>query len=246
MDSDLALAHANEFAEYPVDLAIIYHIDERIGGKLRSTLAHKGIPIIAVDIPILTTVFFGISNQQAGLLVGEELGRWIQTHWAGQVDKVLVVTEKRVLSVVQQRLDYGLRGLASYVQYDPGVIFQLDGGNQRAQTTTNVISVLERWQEIHRIAVICLNDDSALGVLDAARALGRESDMAVVGQNANLAIEEFQNPTTRLIASADYFPSEYGARLIELALKMLRGERVARENFIEPALVTAKEFSQQR
>lgn len=246
MDSDRALANAQAFADFPVDLAIIYHIDERVGGKLRSTLAQKGIPIIAVDIPILTTVFFGINNQRAGWLVGEALGRWVQAHWDGQVDKVLVVTEKRVLNVVQQRLDYGLKGLASFVHYDPNTVFYLDGGNHREVSATNTYEVLIRWKDMHRIAAICLNDDSALGVLDAARALGRELDVAVVGQNANLAVEEFRNPGTRFIASADYFPQQYGARLIELALKMLQGERVPHENFIEPALVTAESLDRMR
>lgn len=241
MDSERALENVREFAELSVDLAIIYHIDERVGATMRATVQqHRAIPIIAVDIPIPMTVFFGIHNQQAGLLVGNALGQWIQDNWNGHVDRILVVTEKRVLDVVQQRLDYGLKGLANWVNFDKDTVFRLDGGNQRETSAQNAYEVLARWSDFHQIAAICLNDDSALGVLEAARALGRESDMAVVGQNADLAIAEFRKPFTRLIASANYFPEQYGARLIELAWKLLQGERVAREHFIEPALVTAE------
>jgi hypothetical protein len=55
--------------------------------------------------------------------------------------------------------------------------------------------VLARWSDFHRIAP-SVNDDSASGVLDAALTLGRRSDVAVVGQNADLAIAEFRNPFT--------------------------------------------------
>jgi ribose transport system substrate-binding protein len=240
-DSERALANAREFAEMGVDLAIIFHIDERVGSTMRATLQqHRAIPIIAVDIPIPMTHFFGIDNRRAGLLVGDALGQWIRDNWNAQVDRVLVVTEKRVLGVVQQRLEYGLKGLANWVQFEKDAVFHLDGGNQREISARNSHEVLERWSDFHRIAAIGLNDDSAMGVLDAARALGRESDVAVVGQNADFAIEEFRNPRTRLIASANYFPEQYGGRLMELAWKLLQGERVAREQFVEPALVTAE------
>jgi ribose transport system substrate-binding protein len=83
-----------------------------------------------------------------------------------------------------------------------------------------------------------LNDDSALCVLDAARALGREADVAVVGQGANLIGEEFGYPDSRFIASTAYYPEGYGPHLIELAMKMLQGERVPLYNYVEPTLVT--------
>ncbi len=244
MDSERALENVREFAETLVDLAVIYHIDERVGATLRATVQqHRAIPVIAVDIPIPMTTFFGINNQQAGLLVGEALGQWIQANWSGNVDRILVVTEKRLLDVVQQRLDYGLQGVANWVNFDKNAVFRLDGGNERQASAQNAYEVLERWGDFHHIAAVCLNDASALGVLDAARALGRESDVAVVGQGADLATAEFRNPNTRLVASANYFPEQYGARLIELAWKLLQGERVAREHFIEPALVTAESAS---
>ncbi len=239
LNSDKALANAREFAEHPVDLAIFFHIDERIGLSVRTILAeHKATPIIAVDIPIPMSIFFGVNNQRAGLLAGEALGRWVNEHWDGQIDRVLVMTEGRVLNVVRQRLDFGLKGLASFVNFDPKAVFHLDCGNRRDVSANNALDVLERWGDIHRIGVLCLNDDSALGVLDAARAMGRESDVVVVGQGANLIGEEFGYPDSRFIASTAYYPEGYGPHLLELAMNILNGERVPQQNFIEPTLVT--------
>jgi ribose transport system substrate-binding protein len=243
LNSEKALAHAQEFADMAVDLAIIFHIDERVGPNLRGILTHgKPTPIIAVDIPIQLTTFFGVNNQLAGLLAGEALGTWIQQHWEGQVDRILMLTEARVLNVVRQRLDYGLKKLGEMVTFDTSAVLYLDSGNRRDISAQRVGEVLARWSDYHRIAAICLNDDSALGVLDAARVLGREQDVAVVGQGANLAVEEFRNPGTRMIASTAYYPEQYGEKLIELSLRMLQGERVPPNNYVEPVLVTAENF----
>ena len=52
LDDATALANIEEFADIPVDLAIIYHLGQRIGPTLSSTLLKKKIKMIAVDIPI--------------------------------------------------------------------------------------------------------------------------------------------------------------------------------------------------
>src|SRR5258706_155968 len=65
LDSNKALANIEEFAALPVDLAIIYHIDEHLGPVLNNTLVKKKIPVLAIDIPIAWTVFFGINNRKA-------------------------------------------------------------------------------------------------------------------------------------------------------------------------------------
>lgn len=44
--------------------------------------------------------------------------------------------------------------------------------------------------DAHKLAVICLNDDTALGALAAAYKLGREADVVVVGQGADRNVLE--------------------------------------------------------
>jgi ribose transport system substrate-binding protein len=237
-NSEKALANAHEFAEIPVDLAMIYHIDERIGGTLRSILANKGIPIIAVTFPIPLAVFFGIDNKKAGLLAGEALGKWVQENWGGQADHVMVLTNHRVLDMVRQRLDYALLRFSEMTGYNAKDALHIDTNSEREVAARRSLPVFERWNDSHRIAVIGINDDTVLGALDTARSLGREADVAVVGQNASLVHEEFGNPHSRLIASIDYHPEKYGEYLVDLALRMLRRERVPGQNFVDPTLVT--------
>jgi ribose transport system substrate-binding protein len=77
------------------------------------------------------------------------------------------------------------------------------------------------------IAIISFNDEAAFGALQAARKARREADVAIVGQGADRLIrKEIRDSQSRLIGSTAYMPERYGERLMELALKILRGESV--------------------
>jgi ribose transport system substrate-binding protein len=242
-DSEKTLAHVNEFAEIPVDMAIIFQIDERLAPTLGTILTKKRIKIIAQDIHIPMQTFFGINNQRAGYLAGEALGKWIQANWNGHVDRILLMTDTRIIQSIRQRLDHAVLALSESLKFDPEIVFPLDGGATRAEAYERSKSILQNWHDLRHIAVATINDESALGVLDTARELGREQDVAVVGQAATLHEDEFRKEYSRFIASTDYHPEQYGVKLIDLALHMLAGERVARENYIEPSVITREIFS---
>jgi ribose transport system substrate-binding protein len=240
LDDEAALANAEEFASVPVDLAIIYHINERLGDKIRTTLTReRKTPIIAIDIPITWATYFGVDNAQSGLLAGEVLGQWIQTHWRGEVDKILALTDSRVLEIVRQRVDNTLAGVQSLVSFDSNNVFYLDCGNDFDTTVERVMPVLERWSEFHRIAAIGFNEDSALGVMDAVRVAGRESDVVLVAHGADqAALDEMRRPDTCMIGAVGYRPHQYGEYLVDLAVRILSGERVPQRNYIELDLFT--------
>ncbi len=244
MDDATALANIEEFASIPVDLAMIYHLGERVGPSLSSTLLKKKIKMIAVDIPIPPwAVYFGVDNKASGAIVGEELAKWIMDHWNGQIDKVLVLTESRVLDFVRARSTSALHSLIDGLGYTPSDIMYVEAGNTREPSAQAVANILHRWEDVHRIAVIGFNDETAAGALDAARQMGREEDIIAVGQGGNLIADELSKPNPRMVASVAYHPEQYGQQLIDLALRILAGERVAREHFIQTELLTATTLS---
>jgi len=239
LDDERALENAEAFAALPVDLAIIFHINERLGTQLSQFFMPKGIPVIAVDVPIPFATYFGANNQQAGSLAGQALGHWIQNHWGGQIDKVLVMTDSRVTSVVRERAEFCLKTLQEVAPYADDHVFHLDSSSRRDTAAQRSYDVLQRWTDHQHIAVVCINDDTALGVLDAARSLGCEAQIAVAGQGADeLACAEIANPASALIASTEYYMGEYGVRLIELARRILAGERVPPRNYIEHTCIS--------
>lgn len=244
LDDEKALANVNEFAAIPVNLAVVFHINERLGPQLAMPLIQKSIPIISVDVPIPYSTYFGANNQLAGELAGDALGRWVQRFWGGHLDKVLVASESRVTGIVRDRLDYALKGIANHVDYDHNRVLFLDCGSRRDLAAERSAEIFARWSDIHHVAVIGINDDSALGILDTARALGREQDIAVIGQGADEVVcEEIARPGTHFIASTDFHLGDYGIRLAELIRRIASKERVPAKNFIEHTCVITPDLS---
>jgi ribose transport system substrate-binding protein len=240
MDGRRTVQHAREFADIPVDVMMAVNMDERVGTELGMFVRQKRIPLIAIEVPIPMSIYFGIDNERAGRLAAEALARWTQARWDGEIEHVLVLTDQRHLSNIQNRMRAAAAELSEHIGFPPEKAFWMDAKSSREIAAERVADVLERWHDATRIGIFCDNDDTGLGALDAARAVGREEHLAVVGQGATIAFEEFEaNPDTRLIATTDFHPQQYGQMLLPLLYKIVQGEPYDRENFIEPELVLA-------
>jgi ABC-type sugar transport system substrate-binding protein len=243
MHTPTAIANATEFADMPVDLAILFHVDERAGSDITAPLLRRRIPVINIDIPLSkSAMFFGINAQKAGLEAGGALSDWVRAHWDGQIDKVLVLTDAHLLEVVKQRFDYALKALMDGVGYDPDTVLYVDTGSTPEISRSRVMRVLETWADVHHIAVLCLNDNVAKGALEAGRAAGRESDMAVLSYDGtDVALDEFRRPDSRLIVSPSFRPEEYAQKLCEVARRIKDGVRVP-STLVDPICLTRDNF----
>ena len=95
LSGETALRVADELISRRVDLAIEYQIDERIGSLITEKFDRAGVPVIAIDIPMVGATYFGVNNYQVGFLAGKGLGEWVRDHWNGEVDRVFVLEEMR-------------------------------------------------------------------------------------------------------------------------------------------------------
>jgi ribose transport system substrate-binding protein len=102
-----------------------------------------------------------------------------------------------------------------------------------------ISDVLRGRRKGERFLVATATDSSALGVLDAVRAAGRESDFAVVGQDCiPEAIEEMRSGKSALVGSISHEVETYGPRLIQLGIALLRGYTVPPYNYVRHKAVT--------
>jgi ribose transport system substrate-binding protein len=94
---------------------------------------------------------------------------------------------------------------------------------------------------------MCLgfNDDTAMGALMAARDLGREKDVVIVGQGvAPVVRDELRDPHSHIMGSTAFWPEQYGERLIALAGKILTGEHVPNAVTMQHIFVTSENIDQ--
>jgi len=66
LDGATALANADSFITQGVDGVIEFQTDEKFGNVIMDKFRAKGIPVIAIDIPMPGATFFGADNYRAG------------------------------------------------------------------------------------------------------------------------------------------------------------------------------------
>lgn len=234
LDTDKAMANAQDFVREGVDVAIVFHIDQRASFQVIQPLRTAQIPVIAVDLPINGAFFYGINNEQAGQVAGESTVRWVQEHWGGQVGKVLCLTEQRVLGPIQQRFTGVIGALTHHCNLDMERVLYIDNGDNAEVSAERTAEVLARWQNDTQIVVICINDSTARGVIDAVRANQRTADVAIVSYDGtDVARAAFDDPALNFIVSPYIQQHRYGPELIALCRRLGQGELIPANSFVD-------------
>lgn len=242
-DTPTAIEHANKLLQMDVDIVILNHLDQRAGYALIKPFAMSRIPVISVEIEFPMTIFLGVDNELSGRFAAKEASNWIHDHWNNCVDKILVGVDQRVTSTHRQRIDSVLVNLKNTVNFHDDQILYIDTQLNADVTYQNARPVLERWENVNRILMIAVGDTIASGMLNVARDLNRQNDVAVVSfDGTSLALEEFRRADCRLLVSPTFQPTEYGQHLIDLVNRIIEGEHVPRQNLIPPLCITPENF----
>ena len=229
LDREVALNVADELMAQSLDLVIEYQIDEDAGNLIAHRFHNIGIPVIAVDIPMVGATYFGVDNYAAGKIAGIELGQAVQRDWGGAFDYLIVVAQRRTGKLPAMRIDGQLDGMASVLGVIPlacKIVVDFDNTAQHAHAV--VREMLASLPPTARVAMICFNDDAAVGALEAARETGYISRLRLVGQGADRRLrDEMRHGEAALVGATAFCPEAYGEPLLALALDILAGKQVA-------------------
>ncbi len=241
LDRRRALENVDWFIGLGVDLVIEFQIDAEAGNIIMDRFRQAEIPVIAVDIPLPGAIFFGADNYRAGYLAGEGLGHWIEAHWGGSFDLLLGLVDARAGTTPAARLQGGRDGLEAVLGAIPNDrVMTLPCPTLMHEAEAMMRDQLTRLPRTARIAMLAPNDDVALGALAAFEAAGCLDRVAAVGQNADrLGRAALQRTGFPFVGSTSYAPEGYGSRLIDLALKILRGEPVPPALYLEHTFISA-------
>jgi ribose transport system substrate-binding protein len=220
----------------------MYHVNQRFSPELKKALHLT--PVIAVDIPMTLTPYFGVNNREAGEMLGTALADWVDKYWQGQLDKLLVLVEARVLDAVRERVHSPVEVLMQRFPNLTDSVFYVDCGNTYTATLQNTTDVLSTWRDHNRIAIVGFNEDSTIGALDAAKSLGMSQQIVVGGHGASqMLMDRMKEPDTRLAATTAYYPEQYGEPLLDMALRVINKERSARTTYVPVDLLLTDKLS---
>lgn len=241
MSREIALDIADNLIASGIDLMIEFQIDESVGNLLMNKFNQAGIPVIAIDIPMVGATYFGVDNYHSGYVAGQELGKAVQHEWGGQFDRLLILEHPRAGHLPAARIRGQIDGFQEVVGAVPeDLIIYRDCGNTTHISETAMLQLLHELPDAHRLAVISFNDDAAIGAQEAARHEHRANEVLIVGQGADRRLrDELRRGNSRIIGSTAFHPELYGERLVKLALDILNGEPVPPAVYMEHIFINA-------
>lgn len=239
-DPDVAIQNAEEFVAKRVDLVLEFQVEEEVAPRVAHIFRKAEIPLIAIDVPHPNSTYFGVDNFEAGHEMGAILARHALRRWNGVVDRVIGVGFREAGSFVQSRITGAFDGIRELLPNLTSQQFrQVEGRGMREASHKAMLEVLKDHRPGERILVAAATDSSALGVLQAARELGCEQDLAIVGQDCiPEALEEIRTGTGALVGSISHQVETYGPRLVQLGIALLRGNIVPPYNYVSHRGVT--------
>jgi ribose transport system substrate-binding protein len=241
-DAATALKNAEEFVRSRIDLVIEFQVEQQVAPVIADRIAAAGIPLIAIDIPHPHAIYFGVDNYRVGYDAGLLLADYAFTHWHGEVDWALGLDIEEAGPLVQSRITGAFEGIRSKLDGIPPELFvRIDGRGMHDKSYRLVLDFLKRHPKDRHILIAAASDTSALGALQAVAELKRDKQVVIVGQDCiPEVIDEMRKPDSPIIGSISHEVNEYGPRIIELGLGLLRGRNVPPYNYVTHKIVTSE------
>ena len=236
----VALQNADKFISEKVDLVIDSQINVAVAAQIAAKFSDARIPFIALDIPHPGAVYFGADNYKAGRMAGRYLAKWAIRHWKSGPEQLILLGVDAAGVLLNARLTGIVDGIVELLPNGrtmPTHHYDTKGGQFEA--TLDIVRKHLRRKRPERALIGAVNDSTALAALHAFREAGLERACAVAGQDGSLAArDEMRRSSSRLVCSVAYFPETYGARIIQLALEILKHKPVAPAVFVQHELIT--------
>lgn len=195
-----------DFITRHVDAIIVCPVDSRgIGPAIQKANA-AGIPVFTADIAALEgTVVCHVAsdNVQGGRLAGEYLGKLL-----GGKGKVAIIGQPTVTSVLDRT-----QGFKDAIAKFPGisVVAEVNGEGRRDKAIEVASDILQGHPDLQ--GIFGINDDSALGALDAVQQYNRK-DVAIIGYDATPPAADAIVRGTALKADVVQYPVKIGVQTI--------------------------------
>lgn len=242
-----ALKNAEWLIAQKVDFVIEYEFHSGVGPALADMFRKAGIPLLAIDIPMPSAIYFGVDNYEVGRLGGEALAQFAVDRWKGLVSRVLLLELPEAGPIPQARVLGTVDGIRSVLpNLNESNVLHKDGkGTEKGgyAITRHIAQSLGRKEHL---LIAASNDNCTRGALRAIRELGRERSTAIMSQGwgPDKDLEaELQSTDSPLIGAIAYFPEEYGEKILPIVLQCLKRQPVSPSYYCEHKLILPDRLS---
>jgi len=217
-DASRQIAQIEDFITRGVDAVVVSPVDSSgVSAGVRAA-NREGIPVFTADIASFggeVVSHIASDNLAGGRLAGEYLARRLDGR-----GKVAIINQPIVTSTLD-RVQGFREVLARYPDIE--IVADVDGHGLRDRALQAASDVLQAHPRLD--GVFAINDDSALGTLDAVEDFAREG-IVIVGYDATPPARDAIVAGRALEADVVQYPYEIGRRTIDTIARFLAGEEV--------------------
>ena len=235
LDSQKQMTDVETFMQQNVDVILIDALDSSAILPTITDAYDQGFKIMTEDVRLndagdMITTHVGIDNKASGEMIAQYL-----------VDKLKEEGKSNViifegLPGAEATLSRA-EGFHEVLDNDPAIniLYAKNVGDQREEGMTEMDDMLQKFDNID--AVICCNDELALGAIASIEGAGREG-IYVTGFDGNEdALQAVKDG--RMLATIDHAPYSMGYLAVQSAVKIAKGEEVEPMTTMDVELVDA-------
>jgi len=222
-------AQVEDFVARKVDAIIVCPVDSKgIGAAIRkANEAH--IPVFTADIAAeegVVVSHIASDNVAGGRIAGEYLAKLL-----GGKGTVGVINQPAITSVLDR-----VRGFTEAISRFPGmkIVADVNGQGVRDRAMQAASDVLQAHPDIQ--GIFGINDDSALGALDAAQQFKR-MNVAIIGYDATPPAVDAITKGTPLKADVVQYPKKIGSTTIQKIKEYFAGQPVPKTVPVDVGIV---------
>jgi len=217
-DAGRQISQLEDFITRDVDAIIVSPVDSSgIGAGIRAA-NEAGIPVFTADIASFgggVVSHIASDNIAGGRLAGEYIVQLL-----GGKGKVAIINQPIVTSTLDR-----VQGFREVIEAYPEieVVADVDGHGLRDRALVAASDVLQANPELD--GIFAINDDSALGTLDAVEDFGRD-EIVIIGYDATPPARDAILKDRALKADVVQFPVEIGRMTVETIASYFAGNEV--------------------
>lgn len=235
-DSDLQIEQIKAMIERGIDAIFLNPVDsEKITPALK-LLKKAGVKIINIDTQVTAfddvDAYIGSDNKHAGYVCGKDL---VEKQKKG--GKILIIENPSAHSINER-----IKGFEEAVAGKGfEVVGRADSKGERTLARSVTEELLRQYPDVQ--AIMCANDLSAMGALDAANALGLKN-ISIYGVDGSPEVKkEIAKEDSLIIATGGQSPIEMGKEAVKTTFKILRKEKYERLTYEETFLINKENLN---
>lgn len=230
-DSEQQARDIDEFVRQGVDVLVVAPNEAAPITPVVERAFESGIPLIIADRKVLTekySAFIGADNYQIGKSIGLYISNLIPH--GGNVVEIAGLMGS---SAAQERHS----GVVSVLRENPAIrmICSRDAHWVQSDAYEQMLDILSQHKDID--VVFAHNDDMAYGAYMAAKSLGLEKRLSFIGIDALPGPEGGVSLVRKGILSATFIYPSGGDKIIQLAVKIIKGEMYPRSTTMGTAII---------